>query len=213
MDKMLSIITNFGCHYSCPYCIVKNTGIRISETTTESLDYLLDMYNKEKYIGISVSGGVDPMHEYKKHTDYYDRLFSICSENHIPLELHTSYIRNGLPYSQFELVAFHLNKIDDIWKADSLECGNAIKRIVFVVDETFTEMKIDEIYDEFMKCWNISQLSFRQMIHPDYRTSYICDEYLKEGHEAGKWYYIQQGDYNTYFVNGKTSECYEDFRK
>lgn len=196
-----------------PYCIVKNTGIRISETTTESLDYLLDMYNKEKYIGISVSGGGDPMHEYKKHTDYYDRLFSICSENHIPLELHTSYIRNGLPYSQFELVAFHLNKIDDIWKADSLECGNAIKRIVFVVDETFTKMKIDKIYDEFIKSWNISQLSFRQMIRPDYSIAYICDEYLKEGHEAGKWYYIQQGDYNTYFVNGKTSECYEDFRK
>lgn len=23
-DKYLSVITNFGCHYSCPYCIVKN---------------------------------------------------------------------------------------------------------------------------------------------------------------------------------------------
>ena len=24
--KCLSIITNFGCHYKCPYCIVKKTG-------------------------------------------------------------------------------------------------------------------------------------------------------------------------------------------
>lgn len=213
MGKMLSIITNFGCHFTCPYCIVKNTGIHIPETTTESLDFLLETYEKGRYSGISVSGGGDPMHEYEKHTDYYDKLFSICSENHIPLELHTSYLRDGLPYSEFELVAFHLSKIQNIAKVDSIDCGNAFKRIVFVVDETFTKMKIDEIYDEFIKSWNISQLSFRQMIRPDYSIAYICDEYLKKGHGAGKWYYIQQGDYNTYFVNGKTSEQYEDFRK
>lgn len=25
-DKYISIITNFGCHYTCPYCIVKNNN-------------------------------------------------------------------------------------------------------------------------------------------------------------------------------------------
>ena len=213
MNKMLSIITNFGCHFTCPYCIVKNAGIHIPETTTESLDFLLKAYEKGRYSGISVSGGGDPMHEYEKHTDYYDILFEICSKNHIPLELHTSYLMGGLPYSAFEMVVFHISKIQDIAKANSIECGNGFKRIVFVVDETFTKMKIDKIYDEFIKSWNISQLSFRQMIRPDYSIAYICDEYLKKGHEAGKWYYIQQGDYNTYFVNGKISECYEDFKK
>ena len=28
-DKYISIITNFGCHYTCPYCIVKNNNLDI----------------------------------------------------------------------------------------------------------------------------------------------------------------------------------------
>lgn len=32
MDKYLSIITNFGCHYQCPECVVKNNGLKMSKT-------------------------------------------------------------------------------------------------------------------------------------------------------------------------------------
>jgi hypothetical protein len=28
MDKYLSVITNFGCHGKCPYCIVRENGIK-----------------------------------------------------------------------------------------------------------------------------------------------------------------------------------------
>ena len=210
--KKLSIITNFGCHYTCPYCIVKKTGIHIPETAIESLDSLLAVYESDDYTGVSVSGGGDPMHEYEKHTNYYDKLFSICSENHIPLELHTSYIRDGLPYSHFELIAFHLTHTEDIAKVNTLDCGSAVKRIVFVADENFTEQKIDGIYEMYGNCQHISQLSFRQMILPDYSTAYYCHDYLKAGHQLGKWYYIEQCDYNTYFMNGKTTDRYEDFR-
>ncbi|MEE5994502.1 MAG: hypothetical protein V3G42_14950 [Oscillospiraceae bacterium] len=210
--KKLSIITNFGCHYTCPYCVVKNTGIHIPETTIKSLDLLLDVYKTGDYTGISVSGGGDPMYEYEKHTDYYEKLFSICSENHIPLGLHTSYIKEGLPYSHFDLIAFHLPNTRNITRVNVLDCGSAAKRIVFVADETLTEQKIDLIYEIYQRCQHISQLSFRQMILPDYSTAYYCHDYLKAGHKSGKWHYIEQCDYNTYFVNGKTSERYEDFR-
>ena len=27
-----SVITNFGCHYQCPYCITKQTGMALPET-------------------------------------------------------------------------------------------------------------------------------------------------------------------------------------
>ena len=213
MKQMLSIITNFGCHYTCPYCVVKKTGIHIPPTTTKSLDLLLGVYEKGDYRGISLSGGGDPMHEYEKHTDYYGKLFSICHEHHIPLELHTSYIRDGLPYSHFDLIAFHLTGTQDIVKVDSLNCGSSAKRIVFVVDENFTKQKIDSIYEMYQCCQNISQLSFRQMILPDYSSAYHCHEYLKEGHEQRKWYYIEQCDYNTYFMNGEITSRYEDFRE
>ena len=31
-NRNYSVITNFGCHWQCPYCIVRNTGIQIAET-------------------------------------------------------------------------------------------------------------------------------------------------------------------------------------
>lgn len=39
-DKYISIITNFGCHYTCPYCIVKNNNLNIPKTTINGLDSL-----------------------------------------------------------------------------------------------------------------------------------------------------------------------------
>lgn len=31
-NRNYSVITNFGCHWQCLYCIVRNTGIQIAET-------------------------------------------------------------------------------------------------------------------------------------------------------------------------------------
>ena len=43
--KYVSIITNFGCHYTCPECIVRNNGLKMSETdhfsTQEPLNKVL----------------------------------------------------------------------------------------------------------------------------------------------------------------------------
>ena len=43
--KYVSIITNFGCHYTCPECIVRNNGLKMSKTdnfsTQEPLNKVL----------------------------------------------------------------------------------------------------------------------------------------------------------------------------
>lgn len=36
--KYMSVITNFGCHYKCPYCIVKENNLHIPKTTLAGLD-------------------------------------------------------------------------------------------------------------------------------------------------------------------------------
>ena len=36
----MSVITNFGCHYSSPYCIVKNNNFHIPKTTLDGLNLL-----------------------------------------------------------------------------------------------------------------------------------------------------------------------------
>lgn len=34
--RYMSIITNFGCHYKCPYCIVKENNLHIPRMLTYS---------------------------------------------------------------------------------------------------------------------------------------------------------------------------------
>lgn len=66
--KYVSIITNFGCHYTCPECIVRNNGLKMSETdhfsTQEPLNKVLC---KERPEWVSVSGGGDPLFHWKEH--------------------------------------------------------------------------------------------------------------------------------------------------
>ena len=80
MDKYLSIITNFGCHYSCPYCIVKNNYIDVPETTVGGLDKLVENIRKYKCNWVSISGGGDPLYEFDKNAYWYYRLFHVVPD-------------------------------------------------------------------------------------------------------------------------------------
>lgn len=51
MDKYMSVITNFGCHYSCPYCIVKNNNLQIPKSTIDGLNSLEEEIKKINVIG------------------------------------------------------------------------------------------------------------------------------------------------------------------
>lgn len=50
MDKYMSVITNFGCHYSCPYCIVKNNNLQIPKSTIDGLNSLEEEIKKNQFI-------------------------------------------------------------------------------------------------------------------------------------------------------------------
>lgn len=99
--KYMSVITNFGCHYKCPYCIVKENNLHIPRTTLSGLDNLEEALKENNCDIISISGGGDPLHEYEKHIDWYRKFFGIAHERNvffngsvrpIPVEMHTSYI-------------------------------------------------------------------------------------------------------------------------
>lgn len=69
--KYMSVITNFGCHYKCPYCIVKENNLHIPKTTLAGLDSLREALKTNGCNIISISGGGDPLHEYDKHIEWY----------------------------------------------------------------------------------------------------------------------------------------------
>lgn len=61
MDKYLSIITNFGCHGKCPYCIVRENGIKVPKTTLGGLDNLTKVLKETNRNIISISGRWRPI--------------------------------------------------------------------------------------------------------------------------------------------------------
>ena len=118
--KYVSIITNFGCHYTCPECIVRNNGLKMSETdnfsTQEPLNKVLC---KERPEWVSVSGGGDPLFHWKDHWSFYEGLFHTAERRNVKLEMHTSYLPDSpevqdFPLNWFERVVYHVHKFDDL---------------------------------------------------------------------------------------------------
>ena len=215
-QKYLSILTNFGCHFSCPYCVVKNCGIDIPKTTVEGLQGLEKAITENGVNWISISGGGDPFYKLEEHIDWWNRLFEILGDHEdIKLELHTSYLSDTYdedvtPFLPFTRVVYHCRNITDLFKIKRF--GNQIVRVVYVVTESATKEKIDDIATIVKYHPEIDELSFRQMIDSDYRTTHYCEGYLREGH-GDRWFYIQQGDYNLYYVENEVKRRYEDFRR
>lgn len=208
-DKYLSVITNFGCHYKCPYCVVRENNLHIPNTTIEGLNELVGAIDRYKCTWISVSGGGDPLYNYHEHKDWYEKFFSIIPKN-IKTEMHTSYISIDFPYEKFDRVVYHIRDINKLNKIK--KHNNQIVRVVFVVTESFTNEYIDEIVKDVKRNSNIDELSFRQMIDSNFQATNYCIDYLRSGHKKD-WWYIEQCDYNIYYCENKISFKYEDFQR
>lgn len=111
--KYMSVITNFGCHYKCPYCIVKENNLHIPKTTVAGLDNLREALKVNGCNIISISGGGDPLHEYDKHIEWYRKFFGITKshrvyfddrEQSIPVEMHTSYMTDETSFPFIEIM-------------------------------------------------------------------------------------------------------------
>ena len=198
-DKYISIITNFGCHYTCPYCIVKNNNLDIPKTTINGLDSLWLEIVRNQCNWVSLSGGGDPLWNYSEHKDWYDKFFEITED--LNIGLHTSLPNvSGAPYDAFDRVVYHLHSLEQLYSIRRRNC--AIVRVVFVVTENFTEDLINRIAVFCANSDDIDELSFRQMVDNHYQETYYCYDYLKAGHKK-LWWYIEQNYYNLYYCQNK----------
>ena len=219
MDKYLSIITNFGCHYKCPYCIVKENNLHIPVTTVAGLDKLSDTLKENNCNIVSISGGGDPLHNYEQHIDWYRKLFSILNNYRvyssdvkpIPVEMHTSYMtdESSFPFYDCYRVVYHANTFDQL--SHIHRTGNEIVRVVYVVTEDFTLEDIMNIALYVQNSTDIDELSFRQLVDDNYEEQHYLEDYLKLGHKK-LWHYIEQNDYNLYYAENKTYTKYRDFK-
>ena len=81
MDKYLSIITNFGCHYTCPYCVVMENNLHIPKTTMGGLDDVWRYMQEYDCNWISISGGGDPLYKFEQHEKWYEKLFYLNTKD------------------------------------------------------------------------------------------------------------------------------------
>lgn len=223
-DKYLSVLTNFGCHYECPYCVTKTNGMSIPKTTVEGLQGLEEAIRKNGCNWVSISGGGDPFYKLEEHIDWWNRLFEITTEEvydphgdrlGVNLELHTSYLSDTYedeesPFWPFQRVVYHCRNISDLFRIKRF--GGQIVRVVYVVTEAATIEKINDIAAIVKHHPEIDELSFRQMIDKDYQVTHYCEDYLRAGHKKN-WYYIEQGDYNLYYAENEVKTKYEDYKE
>ena len=216
MDKYLSVITNFGCHYKCPYCIVTNNNLQIPKSTIDGLDGLKTALKDNNCDIISLSGGGDPLHEYEKHIDWYRKFFSIIRKFHVgynadsvPVEMHTSYMTDetSFPFYDCFRVVYHANSYKQL--SHIKRTGNEIVRAVFVVTENYTIQDIMDIALFVKNSPDIDELSFRQMVGDNYEEQHYLEDYLRLGHQK-LWWYIEQCDYNLYYCENKV---YTEYRR
>lgn len=181
MDKYISVITNFWCHYLCPYCTVKNNNLNIPKSTLDGLDNLKHEIEKNDCNWISLSGGGDPLFQYEQHKDWYKKFFGSLPEN-MKIELHTSYLNHTeVDYSAFDRVVYHLQSVEQLEKIKKTQ--SEIVRVVYVVTEDFTEDTINKIAVYCNDSGQIDELSFRQMVNNHYEATDYCKDYLRQGHQ------------------------------
>jgi len=212
-SHILSFITNFGCHFSCSYCVTKKSGIKIPKTTVKDLCRLEDKILKSDNGLISISGGGDPLFEYENNKSFYDELFSILKRTSCCLEMHTCYLNSSFPYENCYRIVYHmtgLNKIGEIQKVKRHKTEKI--RIVFVVEPCYSENDIMTIYGAYLKNDNIDQLSFRQIVYSDFSLDTTLQTFLEIGHSDKKWFYIKQNDYNTYIVGNKNYSKFKEIK-
>ena len=210
---MLSILTNFGCHWGCRYCVYRENGIKIPQTNYltfgwNELEQQLKLHKGEL---ISISGGGDPLYNYQSNNNklFYSKLFTLLEKYNCKLELHTSMLIEAFPYNKCERVVFHLTMPTQISLINNrLFDLSKLVRVVYVVQDYYNERLINQIV-EFVQDENnaVDELSFRQMINKNNQPEYYCHDYLKHGHMKN-WYYIEQCDYNDYFVNNHIEKEY-----
>ena len=217
---MLSILTNFGCHWGCRYCVYRENGINIPHTSYKTFDWnkLEEQLKKHRGELVSISGGGDPLYNYGifESAMFYGMLFDYLEKYDCTLELHTSMVDEFFPYDRCERVVFHFTMPNQITMLDILSEKlklPSIVRVVYVVQDYYTKALINEIAKNVNESNVISELSFRQMIGKNGETTYYLHDYLLDGHMVtNKWYYIEQCDYNEYFVQDHIETNYLEIK-
>lgn len=189
----ISIITNFGCHAACWYCIWKGhplENVRLDTDWNKLYQFLSDNRDKGK---VSVSGGGDCLYRYDKYVDWWIKLFEITKELGLLVDVHT---REKFSHSRFwkriNKCVFSSDKLDnDKEFLDYLNFHTKV-RITHLVTADTSDETIEE-YIQYQKNTNC-QFTIKELVGFDDKGRYkqIRIKYPEI-------YNLDAGDYNIYY--------------
>lgn len=153
MNGHYSVITNFGCHWTCPYCIVRKTGLNVPVTDMQATLRTISRESERHPMRfLSFSGGGDPLFpmrepEASKRVAFYREAIHRAGDCLTETEMHTSYFQCGRNVAQvmqqirFSRVVYHMRPTslsDDVALALPRKWFDSQKvRVVYVVTPRF----------------------------------------------------------------------------
>jgi hypothetical protein len=190
----ISIITNFGCHANCWYCIWKTHPLKDVklETDWEKLRAFLVKYQDRGKV--SVSGGGDCLYHYDQHVGWWIRLFEETKDLNMLVDVHT---REKFTHQRFwkkiNRCVFSSDRLED--DREYLEyLANLVKiRITHLVTKD-TTYKMIEDYLRFQQKINC-QFTIKELVGYDDGGRY--KEIRKKYPEI---FHLDEGDYNIYYM-------------
>ena len=142
--KGISVITNFGCPFDCPYCIWKGHPLEHchDETDWGKLDAFLRKGAERGCDHVSISGGGEPLFRFREHMTWWNRLMESAKAARLYVDIHTrmrpTYSDDAWDFihSRIHRLVMSSDRVEDVMPyADSDECPAPYRRVVHVVTE------------------------------------------------------------------------------
>lgn len=194
----ISIITNFGCHADCWYCIWKAHPLKDVQLQTdwEKLRaFLVEYQDRGK---VSVSGGGDCLYHYDQHVGWWIRLFEETSDLRMLVDVHT---REKFTHQRFWKRINRCVFSSDYLSDDEEYLNYLIKhtklRITHLVTKDTTDKMIEDYlrYQEKTGC----QFTIKELVNYDDGGRYQA---IKAKYP--EIFYLDKGDYNIYYMPDNT---------
>lgn len=214
-DKGFSIITNFDCDNNCWYCVwenfhrLKDCQTTYEKTNWEKLDELLRWYHNDK---INVSGGLEPLYDYKNNKKWWRKLFNVAHNNNKKVDIHTRKViidEELINNTNKFVVSFdHLGEVKDNIKS-YYNRGVDVRLTKVITKST----RLKELYQivEFASECNY-QLTFKELYgFNDEGAFKRLKKKLKENYDFKdkKIKFLEHSDYNIYYM--PDNKVYESF--
>lgn len=191
----ISVITNFGCRAKCWYCVWNSHKLQNMRHPTDWRKLQKFLWINKKKGKVSVSGGGDPLYEYKNRIEWWNKFFEITQDLDMSVDVHTR--------EKFKNKNFWTKNINRcVFSSDTLKpdikhltyLSQLTKvRITHLVTKNTTFRLIEDYlrFQDEIKC----QFSIKELVN--YNDGGMYRKLLKQYPEI---FHLDTGDYNVYYM-------------